>query len=216
MCRWAARGRPGAVGNAGPRGRDGSFAPRARDGGRPGFAGRGCTPHSFSSCRKRMRRARWKKKTLGRKTAPLAPFLLKNGGRANPCGRNLPCFRRVRRTAQEQGTYSPHLEPWAHLSGAVDAWALLLFPRSPLRYALPRPFPGGESKGEGPQPRPFESFQGGVGETGEAPPAADEASLFRGSGAIGSPKGAGNRNAAAVLKSKRPHVSPRPKGTGLG
>ena len=146
MCRWAARGRPGAVGNAGPRGRDG-----------------GCTPHSFSSCRKRMRRARWKKKTLGRKTAPLAPFLLKNGGRANPCGRNLPCFRLVRRTAQEQGTYSPHLEPWAHLSGAVDAWALLLFPRSPLRYALPRPFPGGESKGEGPQPRPFVSFQGGPG-----------------------------------------------------
>ena len=66
--------------------------------------------------------------------------------------------------------------------------------------------PGGESKGEGPQPRPFASL-GGVGETGEAPPAADEASLFRGSGAIGGPKGAGNRNAATVLKSKRPHVS---------
>ena len=162
-------------------------SPTGRGWGRPGLAGRGCTPHSFSSCRKRMRRARWKKKTLGRKTAPLAPFLLKNGGRANPCGRNLPCFRRVRRTAQEQGTYSPHLEPWAHLSGAVDAWALLLFPRSPLRYALPRPFPGGESKGEGPQPRPFASL-GGVGETGEAPPAADEASLFRGSGAIGGPE----------------------------
>ena len=61
--------------------------------------------------------------------------------------------------------------------------------------------PGGESKGEGPQPRPFESL-GGVGETGEAPPAADEASLFRGSGAIGGPKGAGNRNAATVLKSR--------------
>ena len=80
---------------------------------------------------------------------------------------------------------------------------------------LPTPFPLGVGKGEGPQPLPFESF-GGVGETGEAPPVADEASLFRGSGAIGSPKGAGNRNAAAVLKSKRPHVSPRPKGTGLG
>ena len=47
--------------------------------------------------------------------------------------------------------------------------------------------PGGESKGEGPQPRPFVSL-GGVGETGEAPPAADEASLFRGSGAIGGPE----------------------------
>ena len=70
---------PGA-GNAGPRGRDGSFAPRARDGGRPGFAGRGCTPHSFSSCRKRMRRARWKKKTLGRKTGARRRLFCLNAG----------------------------------------------------------------------------------------------------------------------------------------
>ena len=40
---------------------------------------------------------------------------------------------------------------------------------------------------------------GGVqGESGEAPPAADAASRFRGSGAIGGPSGAGNRNAATV------------------
>ena len=72
---------------------------------------------------------------------------------------------------------------------------LLLFP-------LPLPTPGGESKGEGPQPHSSGgvvqnrgpagplvwSFQGGVGETGEAPPVADEASLFRGSGAIGGPE----------------------------
>ena len=50
--------------------------------------------------------------------------------------------------------------------------------------ALP---PGKVSKGEGPQPLPFVSL-GGVGETGEAPPVADEASLFRGSGAIGGPE----------------------------
>ena len=81
--------------------------------------------------------------------------------------------------------------------------------------------PGGESKGEGPQPRPFESFQRGVGETGEAPPVADGASLFRGSGAIGGPKGAGNRNAATVLK-LRPRMftrglpTPFPLGVGKG
>ena len=84
-----------------------------------------------------------------------------------------------------------------------------------LLFPLPLPFRGGVSKGEGPQPRPFVSL-GGVGETGEAPPVADEASLFRGSGAIGGPEGAGNRNAATVLKSESPRVSPRPRGTGLG
>ena len=36
------------------------------------------------------------------------------------------------------------------------------------------------------------------GETGEAPPAAEAASLFRGSGTIGGPNGAGNRIAATV------------------
>ena len=144
-------------------------------------------PFSFRLRRKENGRSRSKEKALCVQILPIRAGLDKYGSRANPCGRNLPCFRRVRSSAQEQGTYSPHLEPWAHLSGAVDAWALLLFPRSPLRYALPRPFPGGESKGEGPQPRPFVSL-GGVGETGEAPPAADEASLFRGSGAIGGPE----------------------------
>ena len=39
---------------------------------------------------------------------------------------------------------------------------------------------------------------GGRGESGEAPPAADEANRFRGSGAIGGPNRAGNRNAATV------------------
>jgi hypothetical protein len=50
------------------------------------------------------------------------------------------------------------------------------------------------------------------GETGEALPAAEQASLFRGSGTIGGHEVDGNRNAATVLKSKRPHVS----GGGLG
>ena len=37
---------------------------------------------------------------------------------------------------------------------------------------------------------------------GEAPPAADEASQFRGSGTIGTPNGRGNRNAATVTAAK--------------
>jgi len=36
------------------------------------------------------------------------------------------------------------------------------------------------------------------GETAEAPPVAGKARLFRGSGAIGGPDGAGNRSAATV------------------
>ena len=116
--------------------------PTGGDGGRPGLAGRGCTPHSFSSCRKRMRRARWKKKTLGRKTAPLAPFLLKYGGRANPCGRNLSGSRRVRRTPPEQRAYSPAFGTAQRLSGVVIVRALPLAPRVPLRYALPQSIPG--------------------------------------------------------------------------
>ena len=39
-------------------------------------------------------------------------------------------------------------------------------------------------------------------EIGEAPPAADEASQFRGSGTIGTPNGRGNRNAATVTAEK--------------
>ena len=37
------------------------------------------------------------------------------------------------------------------------------------------------------------------GESGEAPPAADKANRFRGSGTIGGPDRAGNRKAATVL-----------------
>ena len=100
---------------------------------------------------------------FGAKPAPLAPFLLKCGGRANPCVRNLLGFRRVRRTAQEQRTCSPAFGTAQRLSGVVIVRALPLAPRVPLRYALPRPFSGRVSKGEGPQPRPFVSFQGGPG-----------------------------------------------------
>ena len=65
---------------------------------------------------------------------------------------------------------------------------------------------GGEVQNRGPQAPWSGRFKGAWGETGKTPPVADEASLFRGSGAIGGPEGAGNRNAATVLKSKSPRA----------
>ena len=55
---------------------------------------------------------------------------------------------------------------------------------------------------------------GGEEESGEAPPAAEKASRFRGSGAIGGPEGAGNRNAATVCKgaTERYEGCPPPQG----
>ena len=44
---------------------------------------------------------------------------------------------RVRFSLGEQGSASPHLRTWAGLSGAVIGFDQLLFPRVPLRYALP-------------------------------------------------------------------------------
>ena len=62
---------------------------------------------------------------------------------------------------------------------------------------------GGKSKGEGPLPLLFVSL-GGAGETGDAPPVADAASLFRGSGTIGGHEVAGNRFAATVIEAETP------------
>ena len=62
---------------------------------------------------------------------------------------------------------------------------------------------GVESKGGGPQAPSFVSL-GGAGETGNAPPVADAASLFRGSGTIGGHEVAGNRFAATVIETETP------------
>ena len=179
-----------------------------------------CAPH-FLCLRQRKRAAPGpKEKRLGAKRH-FVPFLLKYGGRARQCSRNKASLCWVRRTSQEQGTYSPHL---ALCSGFRDgrrmASASLSALISGLRAALTGGWPpkracgrsrfaqryrshfGGVVQNRGPAGPLVWSFQGGVGETGEAPPAADEASLFRGSGAIGGPKGAGNRSAATVLKSR--------------
>jgi len=69
-----------------------------------------------------------------------------------------------------------------------------------LRPAAASLSPGVESKGGDPQAPSFVSFQGGMGETAEAPPVAEKARRFRGSGTIGGHKVAGNRIAATVGK----------------
>ena len=167
------------------------FCPRGRNGGRPGFAGRGCTPHSFSSCRKRMRRARWKKKTLCVQILPIRAGLDKYGGRASPCGKNLPGFRRVRRTSQKQRTYSPAFGTAQRLSGAVDVWALLLFPRSPLRLALPRPFREGNPKGRGRSPSPLSRFKGVWGKQAKRRQRRMKRACFEEAARLAAPKGPG-------------------------
>ena len=188
MCRWAARGRPGG-GECRPTGPGREFRAPGAGRGTARLRRAGMHPPFFFVLPKKNAPCTVEEKDAwAQNRRQKAPFLLKCGGRANPCGRNLLGFRRVRRTAQEQRTCSPAFGTAQRLSGVVIVRALPLAPRVPLRYALPRPFSGRVSKGEGPQPRPFEPFQGGVGETGEAPPAADEASLFRGSGAIGGPE----------------------------
>ena len=146
-----------------------------------------------------------KRKALSRKAGADGAFLRKTFGRRGQCGADLQARTGCAPRRRNRDSPPPHAELRLAF-GVVNEWNCFSF-RSPS---------GGVVQNRGPAGPLVWPFQGGVGETGEAPPVADEASLFRGSGAIGSPKGAGNRNAAAVLKSKRPHVSPRPKGTGLG
>ena len=103
-----------------------------------------------------------KKRRLGAKPAPMAPFLLQYGGRCSRCGADLPACTGCA-WAFGNREMLPRIWGCRLAFGVVNARSVLLTPRVPLRYALPRPIPGGESKGEGPQPRPFVSFQGGPG-----------------------------------------------------
>ena len=141
---------------------------------------------------------RWKRNCCGAKRH-VVPFLLPYGGRCSRCPGNLIASCRVRCTLKKQRECFPAFGGLGAAFGVVNDASSFSF-RCRCRS-------GGEVQNRGPAGPLVWSFQGGPGETGEAPPAADEASLFRGSGAIGGPKGAGNRIAATVLKSKRPHVS---------
>ena len=188
--------------NSAPLGRRGECARLRRTGD--------AAPTFLSSCRKKSRRrSGGKERRFMSKACPLGRF-----GQIRELSWPVPCELagpyRVRYTPAKQRTASPHLA----LRSSFRGWStkgLDFWPRA-FRFATrclgscSPPF-GGVVQNRGPAGPLVWPFQGGVGETGEAPPVADEASLFRGSGAIGGPKGAGNRNAATVLKSKRPHVS---------
>ena len=163
-------------------------------------------PTFLSSCRKKSRRrSGGKERRFRAKPAPMAPF----------CAKRLVAVASAVQTCKPVPG-APHAGeteiarrrmPNCRLAfGVVNEWNCFSF-RSPS---------GGVVQNRGPAGPLVWPFQGGVGETGEAPPVADEASLFRGSGAIPGPKEAGNRNAATVLKFGIPRVSPRPRGTGLG
>ena len=102
-----------------------------------------------------------KEKMLGAKRH-FVPFLLQYGGRCSRCGADLPACTGCA-WAFGNREMLPRIWGCRLAFGVVNARSVLLTPRVPLRYALPRPIPGGESKGEGPQPRPFVSFQGGPG-----------------------------------------------------
>ena len=91
-----------------PRRGTGCFRPTGRDGD--------CTPHSLLSCQKRMRRARWKRKTLGPKSFPVGQVWA-DGGRASRCPRDWVVSYRVRLSLREQRSASPHLGAWVLLSG---------------------------------------------------------------------------------------------------
>ena len=115
--------------------------PTGGDGGRPGLAGRGCTPHSFSSCRKRMRRARWKKKALCVQILSIRTGLDKCGGRASRCGGNLASVCRVRLKLGRQRGRFPAFGGTVQLSG----WSSDLAPSGPALSAplsATAPFPG--------------------------------------------------------------------------
>ena len=92
-----------------------------------------------------------------------APFLLQYWGRANRCGKNLAGSCRVRSAFEEQGTCFPAFGGLGAAFGVVVGFGPF-WPRA-FRFATRYHslFPGRVSKGEGPQPRPFVSFQGGPG-----------------------------------------------------
>ena len=137
-----------------------------------------------------MRRARWKRKNVRDElTVEAANSPIRRSSRFGlppKSGNLLPAALKVRK----EPSASPHLEA-GHLPGCKPERLSATVPCVPLRYALPGPFsalssslalrplggwfflprpssPGGVSKGEGPQSRPFVP-RGGMGD-GWRPP----------------------------------------------
>ena len=148
----------------------------------PLAGGRGMRPPFSLFATKKTGRARSKRKTLGRKAgAAGAFFACIRGSQQETALQNLS--RSVGRGPSLAESFSRQPASGNCEAGIQNRLDLLLFP-----LPLPFPIPGGVVQNRGPAGPLVWSFQGGPGETGEAPPAADEASLFRGSGAIGGPE----------------------------
>ena len=114
-----------------------------------------------------MRRARWKRKNVRDElTVEAANSPIRRSSRYGlppKSGNLLPAALKVRK----EPSASPHLEA-GYLPGCKPERLSATVPCVPLRYALPGPTPGGVSKGEGPQSRPFVP-RGGMGD-GWRPP----------------------------------------------
>ena len=123
----------------------------------------GCTPHFlFETSKRKCAVHGGKEKMFGRiNLTPLCQVDRKYGSRRGRCPRHLIVSYRMRFILVKQRTAFPHLDV-RHIFRGGHRMDQLLFP-------LPLPFRGGVSKGEGPQPRPFEPFQGGVGGNSESP-----------------------------------------------
>ena len=117
-------------------------------------------------------RARSKRKGAKKEPTPYGCWLFKYGSGRNRCGGNLPAFIRLRYTVAKYPAFMPQI------GGVVASFRCTL--NCPCFYSRCRSLGGQRSRGRNPRV----SFQR---ENGEAPPVADAASRFRGSGAIGGP-----------------------------
>ena len=128
----------------------------------------GCGPHfSFVLPKEKSPPQRWKRKTLGRiNLTQRCQVDRKYEGRRGRCGANLPARTGCAPHRWNKDSPPPHL--WAPT--CFRGGQRKVCPLSPARSASLRatPSPGGESKGEGPQPRPFVSL-GGVGAESKRP-----------------------------------------------
>jgi len=87
------------------------------------------------------------------------------------------------------------------VEGNLHFWPRGRYPGAKRRKAPSLHIPGDEVQNKGARRPPWSGrFKGVRGEIAEAPPAADKARRFRGSGTIGSHEVAGNRIAATVGK----------------
>ena len=113
-----------------------------------------------------MRRARWKRKNVRDELTHLCQLThtKERPPRTSDQTCNSPTGCAI---LKFQFSASPHLKV-RYAPGLQNRIGVFLLPCVPLRYALPGPTPGGVSKGEGPQSRPFVP-RGGMGD-GWRPP----------------------------------------------